>query len=232
MTFNLKLTALILATLTLATPLIANAIGFDTLQDIINTPLKSHKVAYVIDDAKLQALNPTYYGPDTASESSKRYVKHAKDIALSMSTANITTVGWKATKEVCTSAGFFKNKLAGQYKGWPLDAEGAVERACSMFTVDNIGKIMSLGSNALFKVQEDGRLLPLFYYTGNVLGKSKSKEIVCSHTRLAARTSKRMTTKEFGKNPEVIIASEALAMTWEATLKSWECGGVSGYIGW
>jgi hypothetical protein len=207
---------------------------FDTMQDAVNKPLIPKKVVpYNVDDAKLNAMKPDYYGPEEASEASKLYVKHAKEMALSMSYANIKAVGWKELRDVCTSAGFFKNKMGGKYNGWPMDAEGATSSACSMFVSNNITKVMTFGGpGEMFRVQEDGRLLPFFYYKGNAIGSSKSKASVCSHVQLAARTSKRMTAKEFGNNPEVIPASEALAMTWDATLKSWECGGVGGYMGW
>jgi hypothetical protein len=228
------LTALVLAVVTAGVlhPLGAYSIGFDTLQDAINKPLFKKEVPYVIDDSKLTAFDPSYYGPENASEASKLYVKHAKALALSMSTPNVKQFGWKKTEEVCTGAGFFKSKLGGKYNV-PLDAEGATSGTCAMFVSNNMSKVLSLSSlGGMFRVQEDGRLLPFFYYQGSVIGKSKSKEIVCSKVRLGARTAKRIATKEFGNNPETLVASQALAMTWEATMKSWTCDGVGGYIGW
>jgi hypothetical protein len=204
---------------------------FDKLQDAVNTPIIPKKnVPYVIDDAKLAALNPNYLGPEGATEASKLYVKHAKDMALSMSSENVAEYGWKQLETVCTSAGFAKNKLTNKYAGWPMDADGATAGACNMFVTNNVVKVLTLSPSVSgFRTQEDGRLIPHFMFGGL---KSKGKEIICSDARLGARAAKRMATKEFGNNPEVIPASEALAMTWEATRNSWQCDGVGGYIGW
>jgi hypothetical protein len=190
--------------------------GDDTKQ--INYPPNA------LRDADLS--NPDYFGPEEATEDSKTWVKRTKAMTKGMTIEAFDAVGLRTLKEGCS--GMLGDKLIGKYNKVGFGAGEAQGQICNMFVSNSVVTALSPLKGGGFATDDKGRLIIRHTSTLGTLrmGASKGKSGDCMNIKMA-----RKKPKEFGKNPETLVAWELYNRGIENLSLSMDCNGPGAIFG-